>query len=213
MGLPTRIVDGTGTKREAAVTEEHALLVSNKERIAIEISAAELTRRKLFFEFFRRDSDDSRNMTVDGSTTPQEFILKSESVAVRWIEYIRIIIEGNNFDLTASGDFRRWGSVASSPGLTNGIELYALQGGTQTDIFYDPVQNMGDLFYYQTEYNNFINAVDAQADFLSVDIEMPQAVALPLGIEDKIVCKINDNLVHADFLKFQILAKGYQEVV
>ena len=213
MSIPTVIKDGTGSGTEAQVTSEHALLVSNKERIAVEISPAELTRRKLFFEFFKRESDDSRDMTVDGSVTPQEFILTAESEAVRWIEYIRIIIEGNNFDLTASGDFRRWGSIAASPGLTNGIELYAIQSGTRSDIFYDPVQTMGDLFYYQTDYNNFINAVDSQADFLSVDIAMPVAVALPLGVEDKVICKINDNLVDIDFLKFQILARGYQEIV
>ena len=213
MSIKQRIVDGTGSSREARVTEENALLTTPTSRSASEIPASELTRYKLFFEYFRRESDDSREMTVDGSVTPQEFILTSAAGAVRWIDYIRVIIEGNNFSLAASGDFRRWGSVAIAPGLTNGTELYVLQGGERTSIFYDPVQNMGDLFNYQTDYDNFINAIDAQADFLAIDIAMPAAVALPLGVEDRLVATVNDDLVDLDFLTFRILARGYQEFV
>lgn len=213
MPTPINIKDGTGSQILAKVTKDHALLVSNQTRTIVEISPAELTRRKLFYEYLRRESDDSRDMTVDGSSTPQEFIMASAESSVRFIQLIRFIIEGDNFDLTASGDFRRWGSVATAPGLTNGIEFYALQSGVQTNIFYDPVKTMGDLFNYQTNFTNFINAVDSQADYLSIDIDMPADVALPLGVNDKIVVKINDNLVQANFLKLRCLVKGTQEVV
>lgn len=213
MSLPANIIDGTGTRYQAKVTSEHALLVTPSGRSVSEIPTEELTRYKLFFEYFRRESDNSRDMTVDGSATPQEFILTSTTGAVRWIDYIRVIIEGNNFALTASGDFRRWGSVAVAPGLTNGTELYVIQGGNRTDIFYDPVKNMGDLFNYQTDYDNFVNAIDNQADFLSIDIAMPAAVALPLGVDDRLVAVVNDNLVDANFLTFRVLARGFQEFV
>jgi hypothetical protein len=213
MSLRTTITDGTGTKVEAKVTTEHALLVTQQARSAAEIPTEELTRTKLFFDYFKRTSDESREMTVDGSVTPQEFILTAGGESVRWIEYIRIIIEGNNFALSASGDFRRWGSVATSPGLVNGTELFVVQGGVETPIFFDPVKSMGDLFNYQTDYDNFVNAVDAQADFLSIDIAMPAAVALPLGVEDRLVARVNDNLVDADFLTFRVLARGYQEII
>jgi hypothetical protein len=213
MSLRTTITDGTGTKVEAKVTTEHALLVTQQARSAAEIPTEELTRTKLFFDYFTRVSDGSRDMTVDGSVTPQEFILTAGGGSVRWIEYIRIIIEGNNFALSASGDFRRWGSVATAPGLVNGTELFVVQGGVETPIFFDPVHSMGDLFNYQTDYDNFVNAVDAQADFLSIDIAMPAAVALPLGVEDRLVARVNDDLVDADFLTFRILARGYQEII
>lgn len=213
MSVKTQIVDGKGSGHRAHVTLDHALLVSSRERSITEISPEELTKRKLFFEYMRRESDNSRDMNVDGSSTPQEFILGAEDGAVRWVANVRMIIEGNNFDLKSSGDFRRWGSVAIDPGLTNGIELYSVQGGEQSKIFYDPVKNMGDLFRYQTDYLNFVNAIDSQADYLSIDIDMPADVALPLGVNDKIVCVVNDNLVDANFIKLQVLVRGTQEIL
>lgn len=212
MSINSSIKDGEGTSRLAGVTVDHALKVTQVEERAIYLSPEILTRRKLFIDFLRRLSDDSNDMNVDGSSTAQEFVLVAAESGVRWIDRIRVIIEGNNFDLSASGDFRRWGSVAASPGLTNGTELHVEQGGVTTGIFAESVKTMGDLFYYQSGYENFINAVDSQADFLSIDLQMPVTVALPLGVGDRIVCTINDNLVDADFLKFQMIVSGYQEI-
>jgi hypothetical protein len=199
------------TIHEMAVSTEGAIYVIQAEPLALELPVEVLTRRKLFFDFFRNSSD-SEQMTVDGSVTPVEFTIAAEADKVKWVTQVRFLIEGNNFDLTASGDFRRWGSVAVSPGLTNGIELDVVQGGITSSLFYDPVVNMGDLFNYQTSYENFINAIDAQADFLSVDIQLPQPVTLPAGSSDRMFCRINDDLVDPDFLSFRLLAKGYQEV-
>ena len=217
MSQPVRIkgsVQG-GPQNEAAVTAEGALRTTSVTEVAINLPPEELTRRKLFYEFFRVGGVEtgSRDMHLaDGSTTPVDFVMKATSDRVRWISKLRFILEGDNFDLSASGDFRRWGSVATSPGLTNGFRLFAVQGGVETDIFLDPVQSMGDLFYYQDHYENFVNAVDAQADFLSVDIVMPQGVALPLGVEDKIVVRIQDDMVDAAFNTMRVIANGYQEV-
>lgn len=79
------------------------------------------------------------------------------------------------------------------------------------DIFYDPIKTMGDFFHYQTDYKNFTNAVTAQADFLSIDIKFEMPIALPIGTQDKMVCVINDDLVDASFLTFQIIIKEYQQ--
>jgi len=199
-----------GKATEMVITPEGSINAVLQDAVAINLPPATLTRRKLFYEFLRVGGvpAGSRDMHLV-SAPPVEFEMKAAVGRVRWVTTMRLIIEGNNFALSASGDFRKWGTVA--PGLTNGIELFVEQGGITSTIFLDPVKNLGDLFYYQRSYENFVNSVDAQADFLSVDVEMPQDVALPLGVEDRIVCRINDNMVNADFLKMQVLCNGYQE--
>lgn len=213
MSLKTRIGDGGGTGFEAGVTKSNLLKVTPVQISATELTYEKLTLQKYFSEYLRRESDDSRDMTVDGSGTPQQFVLLGEAERCRWITSLRILIEGNNFSVAASGDFRRWGSIATAPGLTNGTSLYVVQSNVTTNIFYDPVRNMGDLFNYQTDYENFINAVTATADYLSVDIAFPVPIVLPAGGEDEIVAQVNDDLVDADFLTFRILARGYQEII
>lgn len=213
MSVRTNIADGRGSNRETIVTPDHALLVSGTTRSAADTPVEELTRLKLFSEYLRRLSDNASGMNVDGSVTPQEFVLASVAGYTRWITHLRVFVEGNNFDTTISGDFRRWGAVAASPGLANGTELFVEQGGVTTDIFYDPVKTMGDLFDYEDAFVNFSNAVTATADYLSIDFVPAVPIVLPSGNIDRIVARVNDNLVNANFLRFEILARGYQEIL
>jgi hypothetical protein len=218
MSIPARIKgsDEGGQTTEVAVTREGAIYVVAREPIAVELPQEVLTRRKVFQDYLRVGGVPTGSQDLhlaDGSVTPVDFEVKAAANEVRWITQLRILIEGTNFDISSSGDFRRFGSVASSPGLTNGIELYAVQGGLTTNLFLEPVQTMGDFFNYQTGYENFSNAVTAQADFLSVDRILPYEVVLPLGVEDKIVCRINDDMVDSNFLKMNVIVSGSREVV
>jgi hypothetical protein len=209
MTIKTILTDGVGrNKRSVGVTKDNALQVSVIDPISIELSVEQLTRRKLFYSFLYDGSNN--DMNVDGST-PVTFTIASQTTAIKWVSKLRVLVNGTNFDLSASGDFRKFGSAAIAPGLTNGIELFVVQSGLVTPIFTVPVKNMGDFFDYETGYSNFINAVSAQSDFLSIDLDLPEVVVLPPGALDYIGCRINDDLTSLD--KLQILASGYQEVV
>jgi len=209
-----RITDGLGTGRTVAVTPANALLVQVLPDTSIGIPGALLSRYRLLSEFFI-DGAGSSNQVVNGSATPVEFSIRASVGLTKWITGFRVIIEGNGFEL-ATANFRAYGAIPD-PGLPNGIQIEADQGGVITAIANEPVRITGDYLNYATSFTNFVNAITAQADYLQFVFRFEQPIVLTAASTDRVVIRIRDNLTLAILSsstpRQYALATGYQESV
>lgn len=208
MPLPTFITDGERSNVRAGVTGANALKVSIQEQSAAELPIEILTIRKQFRGFLETPAGSS-DLNVDGSVTPVEFLVGADVSATRWITGIRILLNDISMELDTN-DFRRFGTAAIAPGLTNGLEIYVEQSGFRTDLYLDPIKTIGDFMNYADRYVNFINAIGTQEDFLSFDFDFDVPVVLPPGSLDKIAMVVNDDLTPVDL--FNVIVRGYQEL-
>jgi hypothetical protein len=211
MPISTRIRDRL-TGRVADVTQDHALKVAlsgGLQGSSVGKTPEELTAIKYYSGYLHNGS--SIDLNVDGSVTPVEFVEESTTLCVKWITRVRILLNGTYFELNTN-DFRRFGAAtAGGSPLTNGIQFWVEQGGVTTQIFTSPVRYTGDFMNYAEDYTNIINAISAQSDFLSFDMQFVQPIVLPPTVTDKLVMKIRDNLTAISL--FQVALDGYQEFV
>ena len=209
MGFPGYIIDGTGSRRKAKVTLDHALLVTNLDRDGFDTEDAVLTRYKLFRSYLLGPAG-SKDMNVNGSSTPVEYSVTSDVGKVLYVTSLRVLLNGTYFELDTQ-DFRRFGTATTggSP-LTNGLTLNAEQGGIVTPLFAEPIQRTGHFMNYADDFVNLKNSVGAQEDFLSFDFHFESPVVLPESVNDRVVMKVQDDL--STILLFQVAVRGYQEV-
>lgn len=208
MSTPANIVDGTGTKRKAHVTEDHALLVTDRLQSGFFIDSTILTRYKLLRTFLKAAG--SIEMNVDGSVNSVEFEISAQEDKVLYVQHARVIINGTYFEVDTN-DFRRFGLATVGGGsLSNGITFNAYQGGVETSIFASPVKQTGDFFNYLDDFTNLKNSIGAQEDFLSVDFILEKPIVLVPGTTDKLVMAIRDDLTLID--QFRCVIRGHQEV-
>lgn len=207
MPIDTIIRDGTGTRRTASVTSDGALKVSPVVIATADQSITDLTLKKQYRDWLRTSAG-SKEMNVDGSTASVLFEETAEAHKVKWITAWRLVMNDTYLELETN-DFRRFGSAAVAPGLTNGLRFYFVQGGRNIDVFLDPVKKIGDFMDYQDDYNNLVNAVGSQEDYLSFDFKFDQPVALPAGSNDKIVMEVRDDLTAIDLMR--VIVRGWQE--
>jgi len=208
MAMPIYIQD-PATGRRMQVTSEGALYVNIVEGAAAELPVETLTRRKLLRGFLLNAS--SKELNVDGSSTPVEFIAGSDDAKTKWLTSARVLFNGTNLEMNTN-DFRRFGAAtASQTALTNGLEFFAIQGGIQTNFFIEPIARMGDFFTYSDDYLNIVNSISSQSDFLFFDFVFEQPIVIPPGTADRIVMRVNDDLTSIDL--FHVIIRGYQEII
>lgn len=197
----------------ADVTKDNALKVSLTGGMfgnPTEQTPEELTSIR-YFSSYLTDSGSSKDMNIDGSVTPVEFTEDAQQDRIKWITRIRIVIWGDEWEIN-SNDFRRFGSAtAINTPLTNGVTFEVVQGGITTSIFTDPVTTAGDFFDYIEDYDNFVNAIDAQSDFLRMDLEFVEPIVLPPTVTDQLVMTIQDDLTALD--RFRVALSGFQEYI
>ena len=215
MSLKTTIKDGKGTGRTASVTDANALLVSVLPQTSKGIPPDDLASLRQLREFFV-DSVGSEDQRVDGSVSAVEFSVSAQLGITRWVTGFRLIIQGQNTDM-GSNDCRRY--AATSGGLTNGVEIEAVQSGVTTVITgAGAVTDMGQYLRYADDFLNIISAISANVDYLHFDFSFDQPVVLTEGTSDRLVIRINDDLTAAyttpstDTAQFAV-ARGYQESV
>ena len=207
MAVRSNIADGEGSGYKAGVTGDHALKVAVLESRAADLPIAVLTLRKQFRGFLTDAG--STDLNVDGSVTPVEFQVSADVSNTRWITAARILLNGVNMEIDTN-DFRRFGAAATAPGLTNGLDFFIEQTGVTTDLTLDAIKKIGDFMDYEDGFENLINSVGTQEDFLSVDFVFDVPVVLPPGSSDRIVMRVNDDLTPIDL--FKVLVRGYQEI-
>lgn len=209
MSVKAEIKDGAGSNRTAKITFDQALCTTQIKPDLLKTDVAVLTRRKLFSAFF--ENSGSRDLNVDGSVTPVKFVIESELNIVKVVKQIRVFLHDGNLDLNTSGNLRRFGSAATTPGLTNGVELFISQEGADTQIFLDPVQNIADFLHYSDRELSFSKGIDVNTDLLLLTFNLLEDVIIPPGLLDRITMTVNDDLTAVDL--FQVLAVGTREEV
>jgi hypothetical protein len=210
MSVKSEIVDGLGTGVTANVTPQNALLVSVLPQSSKGIPPNDLSNLRQLREYLV-DSGGSNDQRVDGSTTPVEFTVSAAASITKWVTGIKIVVESTQLDLV-SNEFRRYGSAGGATGLTNGIEIEAVQSGTVTSITAEPVRNMGR--YLNWAENNYINLVGVGpggADYVNWEFTFTQPIVLTEGSSDKVVFRVNDDLT--SLTTHFTIARGYQEFV
>lgn len=215
MSTKGRITDGLGTGRTVSVTPANALLVQVLPDTSIGIPGDLLSRYRLLSEFFLNGAG-SNNQLVNGSGTPVEFSIRASVGLTKWITGFRVIIEGDNFAL-ATNDFRRYGAIPN-PGLPNGTQIEANQGGVVTSIASEPIQITGDFLNYANGFTNFVNAITANAEYLQFAFRFEQPIVLTAASTDRVIIRVRDNLIAAVLApggtpRQYALATGYQESV
>jgi hypothetical protein len=213
VSIKTRIHDGLGTDRTATVTPANALLVQVLPETSRGVPASDLSSLRLLQEFFVNSG--SSNQVVNGSVTPVEFSVQAASLVTKWITGFRLIIEGNNFEL-ATSNFRSYGATVA--GLTNGVQIEAVQSGVTTNIAAEPILVAGDYLNYADDFVNIVNAISAQADYLQFTFVFDQPVVLTEGSTDRLLIRIRDDLTAAIVAagappRQYAIARGYQEFV
>jgi hypothetical protein len=214
MSLKTRIQDGEGSNLVAGVTPDHALkvslipfsyrdLVDNHDFDRYEL----LTRRKVLVESLANSSG-STDFRVDGSVTTQDFAIESEMDTLKSVCCLRLVFHDTQMSL-GSAEGSRFGSSASSPGLTNGLRLFADQGGEETDIFITPVKAIAEFLEYGEVFNQ-AGALGAGLDILVITLVLPEPIVLPPGSKDRLVLQVRDDLTPID-TKALASAQGWRE--
>lgn len=207
MTLRAKIADGEGSGKDAGVTKDHLLKTGSVPISASDLTIEQLTRLKFFSSFFAEDGG-SEDLDVDGSVTPVEFAVGRVEGQVLHIQSIRFVFNDEQMNM-GGGEARRFASAAAAPGLTNGLEMFVEQAGTNQDIFNTPVKQMADFWNYNTDFLNAVGAFGAGEDFLSWDIALDQPIVLTEGSVDKLIVKISDDLTNINFLK--VIARGWRE--
>lgn len=212
MSVKTRIHDGTGTGRTAVVTPSNALLVQVLPETSKGVPPEDLSNLRLFREFLTNAG--SSDQRVNGSVTPVEFSINAVAGATKWITGFRVVIEADGFEL-ATSDFREYG--ATTTGLTNGIQIEAVQGGNTVPIAAEPIRIAGDYLNYADDFVNLVNAISAQSDYLQFTFTFDTPIVLTEGSTDRLIMRIRDNLITALVStatpRQYAIARGYQEFV
>lgn len=213
MSVKSLLQDGTGTDRMASVTQQNALLVQLVPQTSRGVPVGDLSNlRQLRAPLV--NSAGSLSQIVNGSVTPVDFAVSASPGITKWITSFRVVIQGQDTQI-ATQDFRRYAQTVA-PGLTNGIQIEAVQGGITTAIAALPVQKIGDYLNYATSFVSFAAAISATVDYLQFDFALPTPVVLTPGSTDRLVMRIRDNLTTslaaADSAQYAI-ATGYQETI
>lgn len=209
MSSKIEIKDGEGQGYKAGVTSQHALKVTMVATSGVDLTPDELTRFRVFREFFNLSG--SKDMNVDGSTTQQTFSIAAETGRIKYLSSIRFIMNGNNLEIDGL-DAKRFGAAtAVNTALTNGVECETHQGGDAIPIFATPVTKLIEFLNWADDFTNLKNSISAQSDFISFDIEFQQPIVIASGSVDNMHIHINDDLTPIDL--FHCIAVGYQEVL
>lgn len=197
MSVKGQILDGLGQGYTAQVGPNNALLVQVLPDTSKGVPPADLTALRQLREFFTNPAlGDPINQRVNATlAAPVEFSVLASSGLTKWITSFRLNIESQTVQLN-SAEFRSYGATVA--GLTNGVQIEAVQSGVTTNIASEPVRIIGDYLNYSDNAGiNFVNALTTTMDFLQFTFTFDKPVVLAEGSSDRLTIRIRDNLVAA----------------
>lgn len=218
MSVDAKIIGGP-TERAAVVGSDGALRVASLRPPAADRTRLNVEQVKQLVAFLKNSSG-SQDMTVDGSTTTQDYYIEAERDRIKWIHEVRLVFHDSQMRID-NNEQRRFGSAAAAPGLTNGLRLRAEQGGVVTDYFTDPLKVTGGFYRYAggpgfgsdigTGIVNSVDGISAGTDLLVVRIGFGAPVGLYPGSVDRVVVQVRDDLTSLTL--FETQAYGAQELL
>jgi len=196
MSFVSKILDGVGRKRAAAVTSRNALQVA-----MVEPDVPAIGTPNVYRYLSRYLTDDglatgSANQNVDGSSTPQTFYLTASADYDIRITHILILISDSGVS------HNNFGALSA---LSNGWDLEIVEAGVSTYLV-DKAQTGGQViaqtgFFWpygdgatSWELANWTGSTDAQTINFPLGNIIPGGLRLGRGTQDKIVATVNDSL-------------------
>ena len=210
MPIKAEIQDGTGTGLVAKVTTNHALRVSIQQSSASDMTEEEASRLKLY-RGYMKDSVDSRDLNVDGSTVPHDYTVVPQEGIAFWIRSVRFIFHSERMSLVAAKELQRFGAAGGTDGLTNGLEMWFEQGGQVVQLFNPAVLNVADMMQTADDFVNFTNGISNVVDYLHMEFDFDVPIVLMPTSVDRIVVRVNDDLTDLDM--FEISVRGWKEIL
>lgn len=210
MPLKTNIIDGTGTRIHAKVTENHALLVENSSKISLppigQINTFRYTTAKLGST---GGDSGTTSMNVDGSSTPQEFFIKADEGFDLHIMNIQVLIADNVIDFSDFGNI--------NGGLSTGFDLFVIEDGLQTDLI-TKAKTTGQLLVSSPDMDsyqiiNFQGVDDAQVIRYPIVDLIPNGIRIARGSTDLIKAVVNDDVTGLAELTVRIFGYKHFPVV
>jgi hypothetical protein len=214
MGLKTTLVDGRGTKNEAMIDIQGALLVTQSL-----ITEPPKQGTANHFRFFSQlvssvgDGTGTTNMNVDGSVTPQTFTISSTSEYDIHIMKIMIYIQ----DGTVAHD--RFGAINPAT-VTNGVDISIFEEGSETKIV-DSALTFAELIqqtFAEKPFGDGATAFELQdvsvgnddAQILPFDVSslIPNGIRLGRGTKNELLVRVQDDLT--GLVAFTVRAVGYK---
>ena len=165
------------------------MLGSSRTNPLLTAPAHEIQKELLFKQL--KNSLGSELMSVDGSVTPVEFFVQPPADEVwfisRWMLYLE---DAKGFDVTT------WGSNGT---LTNGLDLFVEIDGIETNQIEFPIKHNGDIaaIAYDMQLHTFGTGNDILTARWSFS-KMGQFLRLDGSTSDRLVVRVNDNLVGVD---------------
>lgn len=212
MAVRAQFLDGAGSGRVADVIPAGSVLVTPTTETARGVDAATIANQLALFERFT-DGAGSSEQAVDGSTTPVEFSIRAEQGLTKWVAGFRLVIIGPNLDVSTVGQLRRYAATAG--GLTNGVQIEALQAGQTAEIS-GTVQTMADYFQTSRDFTSLAGSISNNEDLLTLDWVFARPVVLAEGSTSRITIHIRDDLTAslntANATQFAV-ARGWKEVL
>jgi hypothetical protein len=211
MALKSHIKDGTGSGRQAHVTEDHALLVSTTQRGALPVGTVNKNR------YFSGNlgstglNSGTINMNVDGSVTPVIFYAVAEAEYDFHVQAIQVLHAG------ASQTHNNFGSAGV---LINGFNIVINEEGEDTYLLQDAKTN-GQMLAYSGmiwnvqgavtevgEIGNWSGNTDAFIVTIPIGTYLPGGLRIGIGSTNGIQAIVRDDLTDLDEMYVRLF--GYR---
>lgn len=203
--LDVKITDGSGNGKDAIVTSEQSLYVTQN-------MAPPLVRQKtkIMIQYLTDDgtSSGSNDMVVDGSTTPQSFWIEADDDNDRYITCVNLIIADEGASLN------KFGAITA---LTTGCDFfYETQ---QEQIFIGTAMKTNWDFVRMSltaempvpeikPQKDVEGKVDAYVPCINfVSILPPHGIKLDRGTNERLVVRVNDDVSGID--AFNAVSYGF----
>ena len=213
MAVDALIRDGTGSKRAATVTENHALCTQEIPGPPFGLAP----HMRIFRQYLTADgtSAGSNDMLVDGSSTNVDFWVPPHAVNDRYIVSLSFLIAD------AGASLSEWGNTNAA--LANGFRLFYSDNTGEVDIAsalqtnFDFVRlcsgrpSFGDAgTAFQAP--NVVSTSDAYLPVLDIrsTFGMPWGVELRAGSSQRLTLRVRDNATGPD--QFDVIAYGFERV-
>lgn len=212
MGIKNTIVDGKGSGKEACVTEDHSLLVTNTQ-----VPPSDMESLIRPFRALLKNDAGSSDMRVNGATTSQDFFIQAPADGDRYVDTISIAIAD------AGAVLNKFGNINA---LTNGVTI----------LYQD--SELGDVVIGEDLTSNFrflrmcgpgvhgigsgvtsyrASNVEGASEGYLMSLDFSEVFGLPWGIRLKkdttlrLIVRINDDVTGVD--KFDMIAYGYDRII
>lgn len=211
--IKSLLIDGWGRKFMAKINKNGSFNAVVHTYPASDTDIIQLPFRQYFTD--NGMSSGSKDMNVNGATTPVEFYVSGSSEYDVYIKYISVEISDNG-----SPSLNKFGALTA---LTNGIEWSWFNESEGNYILHEGIKSNIEFIRIASDTGAIGTGVDAYLADVSgggtaksylPNLDISEVFGIPYGLKirkattDKIIFKVSDDLT--GLVKFDIIAHGFR---